>query len=142
MIDKLNQIPHPDSLTKTKKHLVIFDDIITLHNQSAVESYFVFGRHNNVSVIYLSQSYFDLPRIIRLNANYLILFKLSQRNLSDVYTSSVANFMDDRKKFNQLTLNTWSTRYGYIVIDKENNNILTDIFDESESTNRTAKENQ
>ena len=129
IIDKIAEIPHPDTLSKTKKHLVIFDDIITISNQSAVESYFVFGRHNNVNVIYLSQSFFDLPRIIRLNANYLVLFKLSQRNLTEIYAGSV---MDDRKKFNQLAINSWSKRYGYIVIDKENNKILTDIFDDNE----------
>jgi len=142
IVDKLDQIPHPDDLTKSKKHLVVFDDVITLRNQGAIESYFVFGRHNNVSVIYLSQSYFDLPRIIRLNANYLILFKLSQRNLTDVYANAVANFMDDRKKFNQLALHAWSNRYGYIAIDKENNNIRKDIFDNDEPANSLAKENE
>jgi hypothetical protein len=129
IVDHLDAIPYPEDLPKDKRHLVIFDDIVTLRNQSAVESYFVFGRHNNVNVIYLSQSFFDLPRIIRLNSNFLILFKLSQRNLSDVYASSVSNFMDNKTKFNQITLHAWSKKYGYIVIDKESNRILTDIFE-------------
>jgi energy-coupling factor transporter ATP-binding protein EcfA2 len=128
IINNMDEIPYVDDLPKDKKHLVIFDDIITLPNQSAVESYFVFGRHNNVNVIYLSQSYFDLGRIIRLNSNFLILFKLSQRNLTDVCNSAVSNFMDNKKKFNQLALNAWSKKYGYIVIDKDRNEILTDVF--------------
>src|SRR5277367_2886094 len=115
IIDNMDEIPHPDDLPKDKKHLVVFDDIITLPNQSAVESYFVFGRHNNINVIYLSQSYFDLNRIIRLNSNFLILFKLSQRNLTDIYNASVSNFMDDKKKFYQLAKNTWVKKYGYII---------------------------
>jgi energy-coupling factor transporter ATP-binding protein EcfA2 len=140
MVKNMDEIPYANELPKDKKHLVIFDDIITLPNQSAVESYFVFGRHNNVNVMYLSQSYFDLSRLIRLNSNFLILFRLSQRNLTDVYNGAVSNFMDNKYKFNQLALNAWSKKYGYVVIDKERNKILTDVFSDPNNSDEPSSE--
>ena len=42
-----------------------------------VENYYIRARKLNVSVIFLSQSYFRIPKIIRNNCNYMVLLKLS-----------------------------------------------------------------
>ena len=127
--DKLNDIPNPDDFQKGKRHLVCFDDCINLVNQTTMEMFWTKGRHNDISCIYLSQSYFDLSRMIRLNSNYLIIFRLSHRNLADVYKSAAVNIMD-QKAFMQLAQNVFSKRYRYLAIDKENDRILTDIFED------------
>ena len=67
-------------------------------------------------------------KFIRLNANYIILFKLSKRNLNDVYNSIVDNIIE-KNDFKILAENTWSEKYKYIVIDKDKNKILEDVFD-------------
>ncbi len=131
--DKLNEISHPDDFPKGKRHLICFDDCINLVNQTTMEMFWTKGRHNNINCIYLSQSYFDLSRMIRLNSNYIILFKLSQRNLNDVYNSAIGNVMD-KKAFIQLAQNVYSKKYSYLAIDKESDKILTDIFEEIESS--------
>ena len=38
--------------------------------------------------------FFWIKKFIRLNANYIILFKLSKRNLNDVYNSIVDNIKE------------------------------------------------
>ena len=60
---------------------VVFDDMLD-SNQRLIDPFFTRGRHNDLDVYYLSQSYFDLPkRTIRNNSNIIILF---QQTLNDV----------------------------------------------------------
>jgi hypothetical protein len=44
---------------------------------SAIENYYIRARKLNCSVVYLSQSYFRIPKIIRNNCSYMIILKLS-----------------------------------------------------------------
>jgi len=138
LISKTNELIPPDQLDKNKKHLIVFDDCITQKNQRMIGSYFNKGRHNNCNSIYLSQSYFDLDRMIRLNTNILVLFKLNQRNKTDVYNSTVGTIMD-RNDFNGFADSVWSKKYSYIVIDRVKEKIFSDIFeddlDDDENTN-------
>src|SRR5438093_5271621 len=92
--NKVNEIPLPEHLTKAKRNLIIFDDVINALNQKTMSEYYSRSRHYSCNCIYLSQSYFDLPRIIRLNSNFLIIFKLSKRNLNDVYNSAVGTIKE------------------------------------------------
>ena len=63
--------------------LLVLDDLMELVTKSDVVSgLFTHGRHINVSVLYLTQNLFksgSQAREIRLNTNYLILF----RNIQD-----------------------------------------------------------
>ena len=129
--DNINNIPPPDKLDINKKHLIIFDDCINNMNQSVMNSYYSRSRHNSCNCIYLSQSYFDLDRSIRLNANFVILFKLSKRNLNDVYNSVVGTIMP-KDRFTLLAENTWSNKYQYIAVDRENDKIIIDVFTDSD----------
>jgi ABC-type dipeptide/oligopeptide/nickel transport system ATPase component len=131
LVDKMTELVPPDQLDKTKKHLVIFDDCITQKNQKVLGSYFNKGRHNNCNSIYLSQSYFDLDRMIRLNSNMLVLFKLSQRNKTDIYQSVVGTIMD-RNDFNSFADSVWSDKYRYVVVDREKEIVYSDIFESTE----------
>lgn len=72
-------IPPLDSLEKDTQHLVIFDDLVLSRRQDKIEEYFIRGRKisNGVSMIYLTQSYWKTPKIIRLQWNFIILKKLS-----------------------------------------------------------------
>ena len=128
----MEEIIRPEDLPKDKKHLVIFDDAITLINQSTIESFFTRSRHNGANVIYLTQSYFSLTRMIKLNSNLIILFKLNPRNLNDVYNAVIGSIMD-KKEFMQLAKNVFSKKYSYIVINKDEDQIITDLFKDYES---------
>jgi hypothetical protein len=128
--DNVDEIIHPDKLDKSKNNLVIFDDCISLISQAIFREYFSRSRHNNANVIYLTQSYFDLDRMIRLNANYIVLFKMNPRNLNDIYNSVLGSIMD-KQQFITLARNTYSKKYIYLAIDKERDRVLTDIFVES-----------
>ena len=54
--------------------------------QNKAVAYFLCARHNNVDVIYITQSYFRLPRqTIRENSNIFILFMQDKNNLLLIY---------------------------------------------------------
>ena len=128
LTDKINELTPPEQLNKNKKNLIIFDDCITQKNQNVLGSFFNKGRHNSCNSIYLSQSYFDLDRMIRLNSNMLVLFKLSQRNKTDVFNSAVGTIMD-KNEFYTLADNVWSKKHSYIVIDRDREIVFSDIFE-------------
>ena len=73
----LENAPRLDDFDKDENHLVIFDDLVLAKDQSRIENYYIRARKLNCSVIYLSQSYFKIPKIIRNNCSYLVLLKLS-----------------------------------------------------------------
>lgn len=64
--------------------LIVLDDLV---NQSAKEQkpiadYFIRARKKGVSLVYISQSFYHIPKLIRNNVNYIILKQVSsQRNL-------------------------------------------------------------
>jgi hypothetical protein len=73
----LSNLPPLDKFDKKEQHLVVLDDLVLSKDLSAVESYYIRARKLSVSVIFISQSYFAIPKIIRNNCSYLILLKLS-----------------------------------------------------------------
>ena len=83
-------IPDPTEHDASRRNLLILDDVM-LDPQSNVEDYFTRGRHNNVDVIYITQSYFRLPRqTIRENANIFMLFSQDKKNLVHIFNDHCA----------------------------------------------------
>jgi len=73
----LSNTPKLDNFDKSKNHLVVWDDLVLSKDLSMVENYYIRARKLNCSVIFISQSYFKIPKIIRNNCSYMILLKLS-----------------------------------------------------------------
>lgn len=73
----LYHTPKLDEFDKDENHLVVWDDLVLSKDLSMVENYYIRARKLNCSVIFISQSYFKIPKIIRNNCSYLVLLKLS-----------------------------------------------------------------
>ena len=73
----LSNTPPLDKFDKDFNHLVVWDDLVLSKDLSMVENYYIRARKLNVSVIFISQSYFKIPKIIRNNCSYMVLLKLS-----------------------------------------------------------------
>jgi GTPase SAR1 family protein len=95
----LKDLPNIDEIDKKKQHLIIFDDFVTEKDQDKIKDIFIRGRKKNISTIYLTQSYFDVPKIIRLNSQYFAIFKLGDkkelRSIADTHSNAISfdNFM-------------------------------------------------
>jgi len=72
----LQNIPLLDKMDKKVNHLVCFDDLILAKDQSSIINYYIRARKLNCSVVYLSQSFFDIPSIIRKNCSYMVFLKI------------------------------------------------------------------
>jgi len=64
--------------------LFIFDDLVNEGKkvQEAIGNYFIYGRkgaknNQGISCMYISQSYHGIPKIVRLQSNYIMLKKIS-----------------------------------------------------------------
>ena len=72
----LENTPPLDKFDKSDSHLVIFDDLVLSKNLDIVSNYYIRCRKMNVSVCFLSQSYYKIPPIIRSNCSYMVILKL------------------------------------------------------------------
>ena len=73
------------SINRYKESVVIFDDMLGAKNSSQIDEFFTRGRHEDLDVYYISQSYFALPRqSIRNNSDRLILFKQTFRDVQSM----------------------------------------------------------
>jgi hypothetical protein len=78
MSDDITKLPPLNNKDVKEQKLVIFDDFVTedKNTQKLITEYFIRSRKNNISCAYISQSYFLVPKIIRINCNYIILKKI------------------------------------------------------------------
>lgn len=79
ILEGIDSIPPLDELKNCGQTLVAFDDLVLEKNQEIIKDYFIRGRKigGGISMCYLSQDYYRIPKSIRVNANYIILKKLS-----------------------------------------------------------------
>lgn len=73
----VSNTPPLDKFDKDLNHLVVWDDLVLAKDLSMVENYYIRARKLNVSCIFISQSFFKIPKIIRNNTSYMVLLKLS-----------------------------------------------------------------
>ena len=100
----------------------IFDDCVTERNQSVqgVEMFlqiFTKGRHLNCHSIYLTQSFYDIEKIICKNANVFILFEQSDKSLTCILQSIKTGLPN--KDFRQITNRQWFNRSDrkYVLVN-------------------------
>ncbi len=85
--NSIKDVPEIGQFDKREKNLIIFDDLVneTSKNLKNISNIFCMGRKRNISTIFISQSYFKVPMIIRQNVNYVILKKISgKRDLNRI----------------------------------------------------------
>ena len=66
------------NLTKKKRVLIVFDDMIL---RRVVTEVFLRGRKLNISPVFISQSYFKVPKTLRANAMQYFIIKIHVRDL-------------------------------------------------------------
>lgn len=76
VVEGMHNNPKLDDYDKKYNHLLIWDDLVLSKNLDSVSDYYIRARKKNVSLLFLSQSYADIPTIIRKNCTYLVLFDL------------------------------------------------------------------
>ena len=72
-----------DVYEKKRRILIVFDDMIadmeSNTKSTMVTEFFLGGRKLNISVVFISQSYFKVPNTIRLNAAHYFIMKIPNK---------------------------------------------------------------
>jgi hypothetical protein len=114
----LSNLPPLDKFDKKENHLVVLDDLVLSKDLSPVENYYIRARKLNVSVIFISQSYFAIPKIIRNNCSYLILLKLSgDREINLILKESGLGL--DKEQLLKMYQFSTKEKFSPLIIDKE-----------------------
>ena len=78
------------NLDKENKILLIFDDMIAnmINNKklnSIVTELFIRGRKLNISLVFITQSYFKVPKDVKLNTTHFFIMKIpNKRELQQI----------------------------------------------------------
>lgn len=92
--DNLDDVIPATDYDPEETNLVIFDDFMNESEKTLkpVVDMFSIGRKNNVTCVYIAQDYFNgIPKKIRRNINYMMMFKLNS-------PSDLARIMRDSSK--------------------------------------------
>ena len=106
---------------KERKILIVFDDMIAdmINNKklnSIVTELFIRGRKLNISLVFITQSYFKVPKDVRLNSTHFFIMKIpNKRELQQIALnhSSDINSKDFIKIYKKYT----AEPYSFLVND-------------------------
>ena len=106
---------------KENKILTVFDDMIAdmINNKklnSIVTELFIRGRKLNISLVFITQSYFKVPKDVRLNSTHFFIMKIpNKRELQQIALnhSSDINSKDFIKIYKKYT----AEPYSFLVND-------------------------
>ena len=101
---------------KKSKVLIVFDDMIAdmINNKkldSIVTELFIRGRKLSISIIFITQSYFKVPKDVRLNSTHFFIMKITnKRELQQIALnhSSDIDFKDFMKIYKKYTKEPYS----------------------------------
>lgn len=97
-----------------KNSLIVFDDVINDRN------IYTLGRHRNLDVVYMVQSYTKLDKhLIRDNCNFIILFRQDDLNLRHIYSDFGVNVDMKFEQFREMCLECWREPFGFACISLE-----------------------
>ena len=106
---------------KKRKILIVFDDMIAdmINNDKLnpiVTELFIRGRKLNISIVFITQSYFKVPKDVRLNSTHFFIMKIpNKRELQQIalnYSSDT-----DLKDFMKIYKKSTAEPYSFLVND-------------------------
>ena len=103
---------------KKRKVLIVFDDMMAdmINNKKLnpiVTELFIRGRKLNISIVFITQFYSNVPKDVRLNSTPFFIMKISNKRELAVNHSSDINFTDFMKIYKKCT----AEPYSFLVND-------------------------
>lgn len=115
-----DKIVDPNQMKKNS--LIVFDDVIndSAMNKTAVRNIFTLGRHRNLDVVYIVQSYTKLGKhLIRDNCNFVVLYKQDELNLRHVFSDFSVSSDMSFDQFKSFCTECWQKPFGFACISIE-----------------------
>ena len=106
---------------KKRRLLIVFDDIIAdmINNKklkSIVTELFIRDRKLNISIVFITQSYFKVPKDVRLNSTHFFIMKIpNKRELQQIALNHASDI--DFKDFIKIYKKCTAELYSFLVND-------------------------
>ena len=106
---------------RKRKVLIVFDDTIShvmsdKKAQSLLKELFIRCRKVNISLVFITQSYFFVPKDVRLNSTPYLIFKVNnRRELQNIAINHSADI--DYKDFLNIYRNCTKEPYSFLTIN-------------------------
>ena len=106
---------------RNKKVLIVFDDMIEdiMGNkkfQAIIKELFIRCRQLNISLVFITQSYFSVPKDARLNSTHYLVMKISnKRELQNIAINHSADI--DYQDFIKIYRECTKEPYNFLTID-------------------------
>jgi type IV secretory pathway VirB4 component len=118
ILEGIDNAPELDTLNKEEQTLIVMDDLVLERNQSTLSNYFIRARKLNCSLIYITQSYYAVPKMIRQNLTYLIIKKLN--TLSDLFRIMREYSLGvDKEQLKEIYESATDTKQNFLLVDLE-----------------------
>jgi hypothetical protein len=113
---KASAIPNVTKFSPNRITVVVFEDLCAESKkiQDRIVPYFISGRHQGISSIYVSQKYAHTPKIIRENVTHLALFRGSGSR--DDIARIVRQYTEDPKKASKI-IDKYLREREFVVFD-------------------------
>ena len=106
---------------RKRKKLIVFDymiaDILTNTKfQAIIKVLFIRCRKLNISLVFITQSYFSVPKDVRLNSTHYLIMKINnKRELQNIAINHSADI--DYKDFMKIYRECTKEPYNFLTID-------------------------
>ena len=116
------------NLSKKRKVLIVFDDVIAdmINNKKhnpVVTELFIRGRKLNISIIFITQSHFKVPKEVIINTTHFFIMKIpNKRELLQIAInhSSDVDFKDFMKIYKKYTAKPYSFLFNDTTLPLDN----------------------
>ena len=76
--------------TRKRKILIVFDDMIpdimsNKKSQAIIKDLFIRCKKLNISLVFITQSYFSVPENVRLNSTHYLIMKINSKRELEKY---------------------------------------------------------
>ena len=106
---------------RKRKKLIVFDDMIAdiMTNkrfQAIIKELFIRCRKLNISLVFITQSYFSVPKDVRLNSTHYLIMKINnKRELQNIAINHSADI--DYKDFMKIYRECTKEPFNFLTID-------------------------
>ena len=104
--------------SRKRKILIVFDDMIAdiMTNKKFQSIIIIRCRKLNISLVFITQSYFSVPKDVRLNStHYLIMKIINKRELQNIATNHSEDI--DYQNFTKIYREYTKEPYNFLTID-------------------------
>lgn len=117
---KLSSLPKlknlRENLDESDRVLIVLDDWISELKDypHLINDYFIWGRKQNVSMFLLTQSYFEVPKLLRQQMTYCLFHKMTMKADIDLI---IRNYDTEDKQVKKLYMDAISHDNGFLKIN-------------------------